>query len=78
MFPARSIVQGGELGSIWDTLITRDKLNNMLSQVERSHTLSLALDYDRKPWAFNPGIARGLNDATYRFKLKTIIEIPFN
>jgi hypothetical protein len=46
--------------------------------VEQSHTLSLALDYDRKPWAFNLGIGRGLNDATYRFKLKTIIEIPFN
>ncbi len=78
MFPARSIVQGGEPGIIWDTLIIRDKLNNMLSQVEQSHTLSLALDYDRKPWAFNLGIGRGLNDATYRFKLKTIIEIPFN
>ena len=46
--------------------------------MEQSHTLSLALHYDRKPWAFNLGIGRGLNDATYRFELKTSIEILLN
>ena len=49
----------------------------MLSQVEQSHTLHLALDYDRKPWMFNVGFWRRLNDAGYRFKLTTIVEIPF-
>jgi hypothetical protein len=54
------------------------KVNNILPRPEQSHTLYFALDYSRKPWVFNVGIGRGLNDATDRWTLKTIIEVPFD
>ena len=44
---------------------------------EQGKTLFLALDVDREPWVFNVGIGRGLNDATDRWTVKMIFEIPF-
>lgn len=44
---------------------------------EQGKTLYLALDVDREPWVFNLGIGRGLNDATDRWTIKAIFEIPF-
>lgn len=35
------------------------------------------MDYDRKPWAFNVGLGRGLNNATDRWTIKAIVEVPF-
>jgi len=40
--------------------------------------LYLVMDFDRKPWVFNVGLGRGLTDATDRWTLKAIIEVPFN
>jgi hypothetical protein len=54
------------------------KTNRRLPHAQQSHTLYFALDFDRKPWAFNVGIGRGLSDAADRWTLKAIIEFPFN
>lgn len=73
---ARKVASGLALGVEYYAEL--GKVNNILPHLEQSHTLYFALDYDRKPWAFNVGIGRGLNDATDRWTLKTIIEIPFD
>jgi hypothetical protein len=73
---ARNVAPGVALGVEYYAEL--GKLNNMLPHLEQSHTLYFALDYDRKPWVFNVGVGRGLNDATDRWTLKTIIEIPFH
>jgi hypothetical protein len=44
---------------------------------EQGKTLYLALDVDREPWVFNVGVGRGLNDATDRWTVKMIFDIPF-
>ena len=54
-------------------LLRAGKVGNFLAHGALAH-LPLALDYDRKPWAFNVGIGRGLNDATDRWTLKAIFE----
>lgn len=54
------------------------KINNFLTRAQQAHTLYFAIDYDRKPWMFNFGIGRGLTDATDRWTLKAIIELPFD
>lgn len=54
------------------------KVNNILPRPEQSHSLYFALDYERESWGFNLGIGRGLNGATDRWTLKTIIEFPFD
>jgi hypothetical protein len=43
----------------------------------QSHTLYLALDVDREPWAVNFGVGRGLNAATDRWTVKAIVDLPF-
>ncbi len=53
------------------------KLNNTLPSSLQENTLYLVMDYDRKPFAFNIGIGKGLNGATDRWTLKAIIEVPF-
>lgn len=53
------------------------KLNNTLPGSLQENTLYLVMDYDRKPFAFNIGIGKGLNGATDRWTLKAIIEVPF-
>jgi hypothetical protein len=73
---ARNIASGLALGVKY--YVELGKVSNILPHLAQSHTLYFALDYDRKPWAFNVGIGRGLNDATDRRTLKTIIEIPFD
>jgi hypothetical protein len=44
---------------------------------KQGKTLFLALDVERKPWIFNAGIGRGLNQETDRWTVKMIFEIPF-
>lgn len=73
---ARKVASGLALGVEYYAEL--GKLNNILPRVEQSHTLYFALDYEHKPWAFNVGIGRGLNGATDRWTLKTIIEIPID
>jgi hypothetical protein len=73
---ARNVASGLALGVEYYAEL--GKVNNILPHLEQSHTLYFALDYDRKPWVFNAGIGRGLNAATDRWTLKTIIEIPFD
>jgi len=53
------------------------KLNHTLPSSLQENTLFFVMDYDRKPWAFNIGIGKGLNGATDKWTVKTIIEIPF-
>lgn len=73
---ARKVAPGLALGVEYYAEL--GKVNNILPRWEQSHTLYLALDYERKAWAFNVGIGRGLNGATDRWTLKTIIEVPFD
>jgi hypothetical protein len=73
---ARNVAQGMAFGVEYYAGL--GKINNILPHAEQSHTLYFALDYDRKPWVFNVGIGRGLNGATDRWTLKTIIELPFD
>ena len=73
---ARDVASGIALGVEYYAEL--GKVNNILPRPEQSHTLYFALDYDRKPWVFNVGIGRGLNGATDRWTLKTIIEMPFD
>jgi hypothetical protein len=73
---ARNVASGIALGVEYYTEL--GKVNNFLPHAEQAHTLYFALDYDRKPWVFNVGIGRGLNGATDRWTLKTIIEIPID
>ncbi|HXS52598.1 MAG TPA: hypothetical protein VN782_08710 [Usitatibacter sp.] len=47
-----------------------------LPHEEQSHSLYLAIDVDRAPWVFNFGIGRGLTNATDRWTVKAIFEIP--
>jgi hypothetical protein len=73
---ARNVAAGLALGVEYYAEL--GKVNNILPRSEQAHTLYLALDYERKPWAFNVGIGRGLNSATDRWTLKMIIEIPID
>lgn len=54
------------------------KLNNTLPGSLQENTLYLVVEYDRKPWAFNIGLGRGLNSSTDAWTLKAIVEVPFN
>ena len=54
------------------------KLADPLPGSAQDRTLYLTVDVDRKPFVFNFGVGRGMNDATDRWTLKTIVEIPFN
>ena len=54
------------------------KINDFLPRAEQGHTLYFTIDYDRKPWVFNFGIGRGLTEATDRWTLKAIFELPFD
>ena len=73
---ARKVAAGLDLGVEYYAEL--GKMNRILPRPEQSHTLYFALDYARKPWVFNFGIGRGLNDATDRWTLKAIIDIPFD
>ena len=73
---ARTVASGLALGMEYYAEL--GKVNHILPHAEQAHTLYLALDYARKPWAFNVGIGRGLTGAADRWTLKTIIEIPFD
>ena len=73
---ARTITPGLSLGAEYYSELGR--VGNLLAHGAQSHTLYFALDYDRKPWAFNIGIGRGLTSATDRWTLKAIFDVPFD
>lgn len=73
---AKTVAPGIALGVEYFSDLGR--LGNFLTRGAQSRTLYLALDYDRKPWAFNVGIGRGLTDATDRWTVKAIFDIPFD
>jgi hypothetical protein len=50
---------------------------NALPHAQQSHSLYLAIDVDRAPWVFNFGVGYGLTDATDRWTVKAIFEVPF-
>ena len=53
------------------------KFRNTLPASEQERTLYLTLDVERAPWVFNLGLGKGLTDATDRWTVKTIFELPF-
>lgn len=73
---AKTVAPGIALGVEYYSELGR--VGNFLARGAQSHSLYFALDYDRKPWAFNAGIGRGLTDATDRWTVKAIFEIPFD
>jgi hypothetical protein len=73
---ARNVASGLALGV--EYFAELGKVNNILPRPEQSHTLYFALDFEHKSWEFNIGVGRGLNDATDRWTLKTIIAVPFD
>jgi hypothetical protein len=52
-------------------------LGRRLPWQQQDNRLYLALDVDRKPWAFNIAIGRALTDAADRWTLKGILDLPF-
>lgn len=72
---AHNVVPGIALGMEYYNAI--GKLAHRLPQDLQDQTLYLVMDYDRKPWAFNLGVGRGLTAAADRWTVKAIIEIPF-
>ncbi|MBS0336526.1 MAG: hypothetical protein JSS40_06890 [Proteobacteria bacterium] len=73
---ARTVAPGIALGAEYYSELGR--VGNFLAHGAQSHTLYLALDFDRAPWAFNVGIGRGLTDATDAWTVKAVFEVPFN
>ena len=73
---SRTVAQGVAIGVEYYAEL--GKINNTLPRAQQGQTLYFALDYEQKTWGFNVGIGRGLNDATDRLTLKTIISFPFD
>jgi hypothetical protein len=73
---ARSVAPGAALGIEYYAEL--GKLERFAPRSEQSHTLYFTLDWDRKPLGFNLGIGRGLNQATDKWTLKAIFEIPMH
>ena len=73
---ARTVAPGLALGAEYYSELGR--VDNFLAQGAQSHTVYFALDYDRRPWAFNIGLGRGLTSATDRWTLKAIFDVPFD
>lgn len=73
---ARTVAPGIALGAEYYAELGR--IDNFLAHNAQSHTLYFALDFERKPWAFNVGIGRGLTDAVDKWTLKAIFDIPFD
>ena len=73
---ARNVAQGVALGVEYYAGL--GKVNNILPHAQQSHTLYFALDYELKSWAINFAVGRGLNVATDRWTLKSIIALPFD
>lgn len=69
------VVDGIALGAEYYSGI--GKLSNALPASQQEKTLFIVADYDRKPFAFNFGVGKGLNGATDKWTVKTIIEVPF-
>lgn len=73
---ARTVAPGVALGAEYYAELGR--LGSFPPHGAQAHTLYFALDFERKPWAFNLGIGRGLTNATDRWTLKAIFDIPFD
>jgi hypothetical protein len=71
---ARTVAEGIALGAEYYAEV--GKLNQWLPAPERSNTLYLALDLERRNWGLNFGVGRGLNDATDRWTVKAIFSLP--
>jgi hypothetical protein len=72
---ARRVAEGIAVGPEYYAEL--GKVGQWLPHAEQSHSLYLAIDVDRAPWVFNFGVGRGLTDATDRWTVKAIFEIPF-
>ncbi len=73
---AKTVAPGIALGFEYYSELGR--LGNFPAHGAQSHTLYFALDHDRKPWAFNLGVGRGLTDPADRWTVKAIFEVPFD
>ncbi|HUI99045.1 MAG TPA: hypothetical protein VLY46_02365 [Usitatibacter sp.] len=71
---ARRIAEGISVGP--EYYMELGKVGRALPYEEQSHSLYIAVDVDRAPWVFNFGIGRGLTNATDRWTVKAIFEIP--
>ncbi len=52
-------------------------LNHLGLNSKAPQTLFAVIDVDRRPWVLNLGIGRGLNEATDRWTIKAIFDVPF-
>jgi hypothetical protein len=71
----RTLPQGLAAGFEYYTEL--GKLSHIRPGAEQGQTLYVVMDVDRAPWVFNIGMGRGLNQATDRWTLKAIFEVPF-
>jgi hypothetical protein len=71
---ARSVVDWAALGV--EYYVDLGPVTELQPYARQSHMLFLAVDVDRKPWAFNFGVGRGFGDDTDRWTVKAIIEVP--
>jgi len=72
---ARRVLPGISLGM--EYYAGTGKFRDALPASEQERALYLTLDVERAPWVFNVGIGKGLTDATDRWTLKAIFELPF-
>jgi hypothetical protein len=73
---SKEVSQGIALGT--EYYADLGQFSHFDSYSNQSHTVYLALDFDRKPFVFNIGIGRGLTAATDHWTIKTIFEIPID
>lgn len=71
---ARSVADWAALGA--EYYLDLGPVTELQPYTRQSHMLFLAVDVDRKPWAFNFGVGRGFGDDTDRWTVKAIIEVP--
>lgn len=71
---ARSVATGVATGIEYYSEL--GAINHFDTYNEQRRTLYWAVDIDRKPWNINFGIGRGLTQATDRWTVKMIIDIP--
>lgn len=72
---SRRVLPGISLGA--EYYVGMGKFRDYLPAAERERTLYLTIDVDREPWVFNLGIGKGLTEATDRWTIKAIFELPF-
>ena len=72
---ARTVAEGVALGLEYYAGL--GPLGRAAPSAEQSHTLYLALDWERAPLPFQLGIGRGLNEATDEWTVKAIFSFSF-